>query len=303
MVKNHAFFNSRKGAYMKRHICFITAIAILTMLFTVTAVFATGDGNIDTGGGSTGTGSTGNKWNGGNDGIRVTMIRASDRAVITRPIDITNIDTSNIRLHFGKVCKASYNRGSVLTPHTETYICYKPIQPMPRIISSGTVSASIDTIKSYFTDEQVIRYICEITGMSFESLTTGDDYRLLLEPIVYLTYRGIPMAMTATEAALFDIQTGGDLNIKLGSVTKQNLPLSIYLEKSHTSDKARKKIITEYVKQVKQAQRSQCPNKDLWLLNSKAIGYHNYYQIATGCSKDFSSIAFIVRRAIKHRLL
>ena len=216
---------------MKRHICLAVMIAMLVMLFNTAVVLATGEGNIDTGGGNTGTGSVGNKWNGGNDGIRVTVIRAIDRAVITRPIDITNVDTSNIRLHFGKVCKVSYNGGTSLTPHTETYICYKPIQPLPRIISSGTVSASIDAIKSYFTDEQVIRYICEITGMPFESLTTGDDYRLLLEPIVYLTYSGIPMAMTATEAAFFDIQTGGDLNIKLGSVTKQNLPLSLFLEK------------------------------------------------------------------------
>ncbi|WP_317855140.1 group II intron reverse transcriptase/maturase [Chakrabartyella piscis] len=72
--------------------------------------------------------------------------------------------------------------------------------------------------------------------------------------------------------------------------------------KSHMSDKAKKKILVEYVKQVKQSQYSSCRNKDLWLLNSKAIGYHNYYQIATGCSKDFSSIAFIVRRTLKYRL-
>lgn len=217
---------------MKRHICFIFVVVMLTMLFNATAIFATGEGNIDTGGGSTGTGTTGNKWSGGNDGIRVTVIRASDRAVITQPIDITNVNASGVKFHFGKVCKVSYNSGTSLAPNNGTYAYFNPGQKLPRIISSGTVSASIDAIKSYFTDEQVIRYICETTGMSFESLTTGDDYRLLLEPIVYLTYSGIPMAMTATEAALFDIQTDGDLNIKLGSVTKQNLPLSLFLEKA-----------------------------------------------------------------------
>ncbi|MGP8314201.1 group II intron reverse transcriptase/maturase [Enterocloster aldenensis] len=72
--------------------------------------------------------------------------------------------------------------------------------------------------------------------------------------------------------------------------------------KSHISDKAKKRIITEYIKQVKQVQHSKYLNKDLWLLNSKAIGYHNYYQNATCCSKDFSSIAFIVRRAFINRI-
>ncbi|NCB42256.1 MAG: hypothetical protein EOM59_06510 [Clostridia bacterium] len=217
---------------MKRHRNLILVVVMLSvMIFNTAVVFATGAGNIDSGGGSTGSGSTGNKWSGGNDGIRVTVIRASDRAVITKSVDITNFDASGVTAHFGKVCKVSYNSGSTLSPKVGGYAYYNPGQKLPRIISSGTVSASIDAIKSYFTDEQVIRYICEITGMSFESLTTGDDYRLLLEPIVYLTYSGIPMAMTATEAALFDIQTGGDLNIKLGSVTKQNLPLSIFLEK------------------------------------------------------------------------
>lgn len=72
--------------------------------------------------------------------------------------------------------------------------------------------------------------------------------------------------------------------------------------KSHMSDKAKKKVMAEYIKQVKQSQHSKCLSKDLWLLNSKVIGYHNYYQNATCCSKNFSSIAFIVRRALKHRL-
>ena len=72
--------------------------------------------------------------------------------------------------------------------------------------------------------------------------------------------------------------------------------------KSHMSDKAKKKIIEDYIKQVKETQHSKHLNKDLWLLNSKVIGYHNYYKIATRCSKDFSSIAFIVGRALKNRL-
>src|SRR5699024_5167637 len=39
--------------------------------------------------------------------------------------------------------------------------------------------------------------------------------------------------------------------------------------KSHMSDKAKKKVTAEYIKQIKRAQHSKCLSKDLWLLNSK----------------------------------
>ena len=38
------------------------------------------------------------------------------------------------------------------------------------------------------------------------------------------------------------------------------------------------------------------------MYNSKIIGFHNYYQIATHCNIDFRSIAFIVSRALKHSI-
>ena len=38
------------------------------------------------------------------------------------------------------------------------------------------------------------------------------------------------------------------------------------------------------------------------MYNSKIIGFHNYYQIATHCNLDFRSIAFIVSRALKNNL-
>lgn len=72
--------------------------------------------------------------------------------------------------------------------------------------------------------------------------------------------------------------------------------------KSHVSDKAKQAVIKNIVSQVKKAQHSKNKQKELWLLNSKIIGIHNYYRIATNCSKDFGEIAFIVSRAIKHRL-
>ena len=52
--------------------------------------FAVGDGNIDGGGGGMGDGTSTNSWTPGNDGVRVTVVRASDHAVVTIPIDLTN---------------------------------------------------------------------------------------------------------------------------------------------------------------------------------------------------------------------
>lgn len=55
-------------------------------------------------------------------------------------------------------------------------------------------------------------------------------YKLLLEPIVYFTFNGIRVAMTATEAALYDQMLGGGLRSKMASLTHKNLPLAMFLE-------------------------------------------------------------------------
>ena len=45
-----------------------------------------------------------------------------------------------------------------------------------------------------------------------------------------MTFNGVRMAMTATEAALYDQQLGGGLRSKMMSVSHQNLPLALFLE-------------------------------------------------------------------------
>lgn len=51
---------------------------------------------------------------------------------------------------------------------------------MPRLTSKNNIEA----IKSYFTDEQVIRAIANYSGMDFDTLI-GGEYKILLEPIAY----------------------------------------------------------------------------------------------------------------------
>lgn len=211
---------------MKRFLSMLLAVILCFSLSGVPA-YAIGEGNIDGGGGSMGQGTSQNFWSGGDEGVRVTVIRASDHSVVTRPIDLTNKKPS-IAYSFGKVSKMSYTNGFSLTPNTAAYEYVNPAQSLPKIISSNG-SSNIAAIKSYFTDEQVIRSIAGITGMDFDVLV-GGEYRLLIEPIAYFTFKGQKIAVTATESALYDEQLGGGLRSKMVSLSHKNLPLSMFLE-------------------------------------------------------------------------
>jgi hypothetical protein len=209
-----------------------SVLLVLTLLFTSlcsTTAYAVGDGNVDNGGGGMGQGTSTDKWSLGNEGVRVTVVRASDHAVVTTPIDLTNKSPSDIRLHFGKVSKLSYTGGCGVSPSGSKYTYVNPAQALPTIISSGSGNANIEAIKSYFTDEQVIRSIAGMTGMDFDTLV-GGDYKLLIEPIAYITFQGVKVAMTATESALYDEQVGGLLRSKMVSLSHKNLPLAMFLE-------------------------------------------------------------------------
>ncbi|MCM1167459.1 MAG: hypothetical protein NC299_14050 [Lachnospiraceae bacterium] len=190
----------------------------------------TGDPNIDNGGGSLSSGSSDNFWYAGDDGVRVTVVDASTGEVKSISVDFTNEKTGaeDIQVHFGKKCKADYVGGAGLSVSTGGYTYKIPDQPLPTIISDGS-GASIEAIRSYFTDEQVVRGISGHVGIEYDDLVNG-DYKLMVEPIMYITYNGIRTAMTATEAALYDLQTGGDLINKMGPLSHKNLPLAMFLE-------------------------------------------------------------------------
>lgn len=214
---------------MKRKISSLLALALLLSLLFALPVYAVGEGNLDGGGGSMGQGTSQNYWSPGNEGVRVTVVRTEGREPVTRPIDLTNKRPS-IVYSFGKVCKISYNNGTALAVSTDPYEYVNPAQALPRIISSQSLGqANIEEIKSYFTDEQVIRSIAGLTGMDFDTLING-EYRLLIEPISFLTFQGNLIAATATEAALYDELTSGAVRAVLPTVAFQNLPLSMFLE-------------------------------------------------------------------------
>lgn len=213
---------------MKRILSITLVLVLLLTAFLPTTVFAIGDGNVDGGGGGMGSGTSTDYWNSGDEGVRVTVIRVSDHAVVTTPIDLTNRHPV-IAVNFKKVSKISYTGGRTLSPDTNPYDYVNPSQPLPKIISTSSGNGNIAAIKSYFTDEQVIRSIANLAGMDFDVLING-QYRLLLEPIAYFTFGGIKYAMTATEAALYDRQLNGGLRSKMVSLSHKNLPLAMFLE-------------------------------------------------------------------------
>ncbi len=213
---------------MKRLVAFLLTVAVL--LNMTLPVYAVGEGNIDGGGGGgMGDSTSENYWHTGMDGVRVSVVDAATHRVAAGPVDITNKNPSTGLIHFGKVSKLAYNAGQTLVPVVGGYRYKHPAQNLPRIISSGSTAASIAAIRSYFTDEQVIRAIAEYVGMDFDVLA-GGEYKLVIEPIAYFCYNGAQYAMTATEAALYDQRVDGKLRNKMGSLTHKNLPLSIFLE-------------------------------------------------------------------------
>ncbi|SHF07522.1 hypothetical protein SAMN02745784_02723 [Tissierella praeacuta DSM 18095] len=213
---------------MKRRIIFFITILIIFNFIMPFFVFAVGDGNIDSGGGGMGSGTSQNKWSPGNDGVRVSIVRVDDYSIVTTPIDLTNKQPPSTIFHFGKVSKLQYNGGRNLSPIQGSYSYINPSQSIPRIVSTEGKN-NIEAIKSYFTDEQVIRSIASNTGMNYDTLING-EYKLFLEPIAYYTFQGVMIATTATEAVMYDEKLSGGLRTKMVSLSHKNLPLAMFLE-------------------------------------------------------------------------
>lgn len=216
---------------MKRIFTFLLSLLLILGICLMSALADTGgSGNVDGGGGNMGQGTSQNSWNPGMDGVRVTVVYSETQKPASASIDLTS-KTPEIKIHFGKVSKIQYRDGSSISPTTSSYLYYNPAITMPRIISTGSSKASIEAIKKYFCDEIIVRYIAELTGISYDDLITG-KYKLFLEPIAYFKHNGVMYAMTAHEAALYDNQTGGVLRRTMTSLTHKNLPLAMYLEYS-----------------------------------------------------------------------
>lgn len=209
---------------------FLSTLLIVCMV--PFSAYASGEGNMDGGGGGMGQGTNANKWSPGNDGVRITIVDAESGAPVSTPIDFSRRNQPTGILHFGKNNKIDYRSGKALAPSASSYVCYTVANEMPIIISSMSAGqASIAAIKRYFCSEYTIRRIADATGFDYDTLI-GGKYKILLEPLTYLTYNNNLYCMSATEAALYDQLGNGDLRSKMAGVTHQNLPLAMFLETS-----------------------------------------------------------------------
>lgn len=209
-------------------------IASMLVLTTLTGVAFGANGNVDSGGGggTSSGGSSANIWWSGDDGVRVSIINAETRATVGTPIDLTNKSRKDIKYHFGKGNKIQYvQQGKGLTLYKGGgYKWKKPSQKIPVILSrSGN---DINAIKKYFTSKGIIEMIARECNIDYKELTESGKYKMLLEPIMYLTFQKKRWAMTATEAGLYNKKNNNALRRKMVSISHKRLPYSMFLEYS-----------------------------------------------------------------------
>lgn len=212
----------------KRILAFFLSIAM-----SCTVAIAIGSGNIDGAGGEHSSGgmhggSSQNYWN-NESGVRITVLHDGKRVYVT---DWCNQSESNVVCSFFRKSKLEYLHGAILVPIKKQYFCTVVAAKMPTIVG-GSGGNDIAAIKRYFTDTGHLQSLANGTGIPYKSLT-GGHYKLLLEPIAYFTFKGTKCAMTATEAAKYDVMSKGKLRAWMKSLTHKNLPLSMFLEKTDT---------------------------------------------------------------------
>lgn len=214
---------------MRKAIQKILYLALIILLSCPILVFADGQGNMDGGGSEMGQGTAQNFWSPGNDGVRITVVNAETGEAATQSVDFSNKSFSKPVIHFQKFSKLDYRAGAALTPAEGAYPYHIPAATIPYIMTSGSKPANIQTTRKYFCSEFAARMVADATGMDYNTLISG-EYKMVVEPICYFTYRSNFYAMTATEAALYNQMSGGALVSMLPNVIQRNLPLALFLE-------------------------------------------------------------------------
>lgn len=93
------------------------------------------------------------------------------------------------------------------------------------------------------------------------------------------------------------------IKMKVHKKRVDNKSKSKYVVKSHIGNKAFERIITTIKEHVKKIQKPKTNGLiEVNLYNSFVLGVHNYFNCATNCSLDFSSISFRTRKSFYNRL-
>lgn len=155
--------------------------ALLAVLFLITGlpstVWAVGEGNMEAGGGQTETVTGDSFWN-GQWGIRFCVVDVVSQSVVSATYDASNYGGLSNYWHYGKTNKFDYRNGTTLTIRQGNYTLETPAVSIPTIVRTSG-APDIKAIKNYFTDETVIRWISDVTGMAYDTLING-DYKLFI---------------------------------------------------------------------------------------------------------------------------
>jgi RNA-directed DNA polymerase len=92
--------------------------------------------------------------------------------------------------------------------------------------------------------------------------------------------------------------------IKKRKIVSKNQHMDRFISRSYIADKAKERILYQIKVLVKKLQHSTGIEKfaNIDKYNAYVIGIHNYYNIATCCSKDFNKIAFLSQSLRENRL-
>ena len=124
--------------------------SVIFMFSAIMTAFASGDGNVDSGGGEMGIGTITDFWTPGNDGVRVSVIDVETGAVLGRPIDYTNITPPTGMMYFDQKSKIHYLNGAGLSALYGVYNYNTPSVPLPRIYATATATQALRTSSSIF---------------------------------------------------------------------------------------------------------------------------------------------------------
>lgn len=213
----------------------VIGVILAAVLCSYIVVYADPDVNVDHGGGSVGTGSSEYMWANHREGIRVSVYDTELQTTVGMPRDYSNATTAQVsswvRNWWGYHSKLYYTRGNRLSMNPTTYRTYQVRgATIPEVITDSSVTTQ--EIKQFFRRTDVIQNIAEDFGISYDILISG-KYKLLLEPVVYVVYEGEGYCFSATEIAAFELYmelNPGTMKNRIGAITHQNAPLSMFLE-------------------------------------------------------------------------
>ena len=137
----------------------------------------------------------------------------------------------------------------------------------------------------------------------------ADDFKILCKD--YKTAQKIFIATKAWLNERLGLEINPDksqiTNVRKGKTEFLGFELFVrkkrskFVSRSNISKKAKIEIKTKLKEQIKVIQRENKPYQAN-LLNSMILGMHQYYKIATLCSRDFANINFVVSKNLYNRL-